>query len=471
MSGRRKPLRFCLRALAAAALLSGLPAGVQPVAGQTVSVEVQLARQDEHEPVPFELVQNHILFKARVDGQEVWATLDNGFDRTAIDLGFGRARKLGVSAPIGQGGTPTGRIELRQAINVPIEIPGQIRFSPPVVVTDLSAISRQFGVPVALVLGGDNFAFLSFFISPSQRIFQLTASGAMTAPPNSAVLILKNDKPQIDITIEGRPALVTLDMGDDVTVSVGEAAAKRLGLHDRPAVPGESRGAEGGVVATRAVVAETIGIGPARVDKVPVVIRPAALAGTGDGTIGMGLLANSNFLIDIKARRLWLIAPVGASHAEIAAAAASAARLYKAGATAEAERQFVHLRAIPSASPEDLNAICWAKASAGILLDSALIDCEAAVKLGGADPRHLDSLGMVLLQSGRLQESIAAYSQAIDKAQLASAYMGRALARARLGDAAPARADLAEARRRDPAVEKAYADLGLRLTPAAKDAP
>ena len=78
---------------------------------------------------------------------------------------------------------------------------------------------------------------------------------------------------------------------------------------------------------------------------------------------------------------------------------------------------------------------------------------------------------VVLLQSGRLQESIAAYSQAIDKAQLASAYMGRALARARLGDAAPARADLAEARRRDPAVENAYADLGLRLTPAAKDAP
>lgn len=467
LSGQLKLFHICV-GLLAAALLPGRPAHAQaaPGAGQTVSVEVQLAGPNEHKPVPFELIQNHVFFKARVDGQEVWAMLDNGFHRTAVDLAFASARNLAVSSPFGRGQTSTGTIELSEAANVPIEIPGQIKFRPPVVVTDLSFISRMAGIPVSLVVGADNFAFLSFFISPSQRTFQLAASGAMTPPPEAVALVLKNDKPLVDISIEGKDAVVAVDMGDDVTVALSQAAAERLGLATRASAPGESSGAEGGTVATRITTVSQIGLGRAVSDQVPVVITPVILPDDGDGRIGMGLLASSNFLIDIKAGRLWLLSPVGSSSAEIYAAAQSAARLYNAGATAEAERQFALLSGKVS-SAEDLNNLCWAKATARVLLESAIRECAEAVRQSEGNPSllasHLDSLGMALLQSGKFDEALAAYSQAIDKSQSASAYMGRALVHVRMGDTAQAEADLLEARRRDPAIEKAYADLGLHL--------
>lgn len=439
-----------------------------PGAGQTVSVEVQLAGPNEHKPVPFELIQNHVFFKARVDGQEVWAMLDNGFHRTAVDLAFARSRNFPVSSPFGRGQTPTGTLELSEAVNIPIEIPGQIKFRPPVVVTDLSFMSRMAGIPVSLVIGADNFAFLSFFISPSQRTFQLTASGAMTPPPQAVALVLRNDRPLIDISIEGKDAVVAVDMGDDVTVALSQAAAERLGLSARASNPGQSSGAEGGTVATRITTVSEIGLGRAVGEQVPVIITPAILPDDGDGRLGMGLLASSNFLIDIKARRIWLLSPVGNSSAEIYAAAQSAARLYNAGATAEAERQFALLSGKVS-SAEDLNNLCWAKATARVLLESAIRECTEAVRQSeGNTPllaSHLDSLGMALLQSGKLDEAKTAYSQAIEKSQSASAYMGRALVHRRMGDTSRAEADLLEARRRDPAIEKAYADLGLHVVP------
>ncbi len=136
--------------------------------------------------------------------------------------------------------------------------------------------------------------------------------------------------------------------------------------------------------------------------------------------------------------------------------------LHHAGRTAEAEKIFAEQRAKATTSG-DFNQLCWRKATAGMMLESALADCREALKLKSDNGAILDSLGLVLLRLGRLDEALAAYDQAIAKRSIADSFMGRAIVRARKGDVARANADRAEALSRDADIEGRFAEYGVRL--------
>lgn len=136
--------------------------------------------------------------------------------------------------------------------------------------------------------------------------------------------------------------------------------------------------------------------------------------------------------------------------------------LYKSGKTEEAEKAFREIRA-ESKEALDLNNLCWDKATAGILLESALADCNEAVRLDPDSGNILDSLGFVLLRLGRIHESVAAYDKAIARRNDATSLMGRAIAHSRNGDPARAEADRAEALKLYPDVESEFADYGLEF--------
>jgi tetratricopeptide (TPR) repeat protein len=111
----------------------------------------------------------------------------------------------------------------------------------------------------------------------------------------------------------------------------------------------------------------------------------------------------------------------------------------------------------------ELNELCWAKATADIMLDSALQDCEAALKLRPSEGRMLDSLGMVLLKLGRLDEALAAYNQAIAKRTGAASLMGRAFVYLRKGDRTRAEADAAAARKLVGDIEDTFSGYDLKF--------
>ena len=136
--------------------------------------------------------------------------------------------------------------------------------------------------------------------------------------------------------------------------------------------------------------------------------------------------------------------------------------LNKAGRTAEAEKIFAEQRAKAKA-PQDFNSLCWSKAIADVQLDSALADCREAVRRSPDAGPYQDSLGMVLLKLGRIDESLAAYEKAVAKGTGAASFMGRAIAHARKGQMALARADVAEARKLDADIEARFADYGLKI--------
>jgi len=136
--------------------------------------------------------------------------------------------------------------------------------------------------------------------------------------------------------------------------------------------------------------------------------------------------------------------------------------LYKAGRRPEAEKLLAAERSKAKTS-RDFNSLCWAKATAGIELDSALQDCQESLRLQPGNGATIDSLAFVKLRQGKVDEAITLYTQAIDKKTGSASYMGRAIAYSRKGDKAHSDADRNEALKLDPDAETRFAEYGMKL--------
>lgn len=133
----------------------------------------------------------------------------------------------------------------------------------------------------------------------------------------------------------------------------------------------------------------------------------------------------------------------------------------KASDRARADADFAAVRTQASTA-SGLNYVCWEKATAGVALESALADCDAALAKTPGFPAYLDSRAFVLLRLGRLDEAIAGYTQAIHKApQQAASLYGRGVAWSRKGDKAQAAADQAVALKIDPKVRTEFEGYGV----------
>jgi len=112
--------------------------------------------------------------------------------------------------------------------------------------------------------------------------------------------------------------------------------------------------------------------------------------------------------------------------------------------------------------PHALNLVCWFKATRALALDSALADCDAALKLSADTPAYLDSRGLVRLRGNDPKGAIADYSAALRHSpDLVSSLYGRGIAYARLGDRNRALADLSRARSNRPEIDAIWADYGI----------
>jgi len=100
-----------------------------------------------------------------------------------------------------------------------------------------------------------------------------------------------------------------------------------------------------------------------------------------------------------------------------------------------------------------LNNVCWTLAVAGVDLEQALRDCDAALALLPGSAGIMDSRAFVLLQLGRTADALELYDRALqlEPRQAASLY-GRGLARQALGRTAEGATDKAAATRLYPRV-------------------
>jgi tetratricopeptide (TPR) repeat protein len=148
-------------------------------------------------------------------------------------------------------------------------------------------------------------------------------------------------------------------------------------------------------------------------------------------------------------------------------------RSWRAGIRARAHQEalaaadFAWIRTRAGQDPSQLNNLCWGQAILNVSLDRALADCDEAIAAASAASRlsraaFLDSRAFVLLRLGRLDESIAAYNDALRlRPSHADSLFGRGVAELRAGAKAKGEADLAAARALDARIDKTFAGYGV----------
>lgn len=131
-----------------------------------------------------------------------------------------------------------------------------------------------------------------------------------------------------------------------------------------------------------------------------------------------------------------------------------------------AEKDFAAALRLDS-SPSGLNELCWEKAVAGVSLESALAQCDAAIAAAPRSASYHDSRGLVLLRLGRWDDAIAAYSRAIElQPRLDGSLFGRAIAWSRKGEKTRSDADAAAALAINPEAALDFEAYGLKLSDA-----
>ena len=135
----------------------------------------------------------------------------------------------------------------------------------------------------------------------------------------------------------------------------------------------------------------------------------------------------------------------------------------RAGNATLAEQDFRAARVKATTAPQ-FNDSCWSKATAGVALQSALADCDAALAKAPGTASYLDSRAFVLLRLDRLDEAEADYDRALAKSpRLPSSLYGRAVVLARKGEVAESQAAAAAASQADPNISNTFASYGVTM--------
>ena len=117
--------------------------------------------------------------------------------------------------------------------------------------------------------------------------------------------------------------------------------------------------------------------------------------------------------------------------------------------------------------PEDYWALgfrCFARGVAGIELDEALADCDAALRTKPDDASLLDSRAFVLYRQGKLNDAVDGYTAALTaNPDYASSLFMRGIVRLQLGDASQADADIKAAQSHQSNITTLYEGYGIRL--------
>ena len=293
-------------ALIASDLLIFQPASAQADLSKSFNfnVRVNFNVGEARKPVKFERIEGLIVFRAQVQGKDVWAVLDNLSDGSLLDTSFAQSVGLPMSAPVGRVRTQNGALERRWIDSVAIVVPGQISMITRLSSTDLGFFRRATGRQIVLIVGKELFDSLAFVVHRNGS-FEIAPSGSVNVSAGVESLQLGQGRPLLLAKINGTDVVLAIDLRFNGDVSLSEAAWKRVvpsGSSSKTIVSGQ---ADGQLVRRSASTLPNFSLGSTTLSAVEVT-QGISIEGA-DGLLGTGVLSQFTFALDVKAGKLWLI--------------------------------------------------------------------------------------------------------------------------------------------------------------------
>ncbi|WP_347302216.1 hypothetical protein V5740_09345 [Croceibacterium sp. TMG7-5b_MA50] len=238
-----------------------------------------------------------MLFPVTIAGREVWGLIDNRSEFSVIDTALAEAADLEMRAPSGTFPGPTGRVEKRQVLDVPVAIPGQFDTRmPALAAVDLQPLSALHQREIGFVLGRNILSSMFLFLDTGQRSAKIMPGGSSRATGGPSPLVLTQGSNLVELEVRGGTERAVLDLALGAGIHVSPAAYARLQPDALPTTR---------VNPTRKLDG-TVRIGPLSGRDPPLVIAPVE-DGEAEIAIGLPMFRNSVLLIDFAQEKLWLL--------------------------------------------------------------------------------------------------------------------------------------------------------------------
>lgn len=278
----------------------------KPRAAESITFDVNFKKGRQDKPLSVELVQNSIIVPIVVKGVKTFALLDNRMEHSQIDITFARSLGLDIGRDIGYLATPTGRVKQNLVRNVPIELEGQLDSIAPFAAADLSVVRESVDRPVSVIIGTDYFSQIAFIFDFSAKEMRLGPSGSLHVSADGTFATLTDQRPQVEVKINGATIPVTIDLGYNGDLILAPSAWLKLNLGHTPKTSQTTVYLDGKVSTTNYVTLPSLEFGPFEASRVKVSEQAIAAANT-EGLLGLGFLSRFDFALDSKAQKLWLI--------------------------------------------------------------------------------------------------------------------------------------------------------------------
>lgn len=307
-----------LTAILSAAILAQASASPTPQAAPAptpapsapLNLTLRFVGREGERPVPFEVAKGIVVFTVKIAGRDALAVLDNGAQGSLIDQSFAKEAGLQIGPPEGVIVTLAGSVPKRRVSNVPLSIPGAFETDVPALAAmDLSAVSKIVGKKIDFVFGADFFNITTVMVDASRGMMRIGPRAAARLPPTIPVFTVTGEQPHIEVTINGKPVSLMVDLGaNDMVVLTPEAWARIGGGADSGRSHTNHSIIDGATSQVRAELLPSVTLGPIRADNVRASIQPWPIS-KGDGAIGFGLLRRFVVIADLGENRLWLARP------------------------------------------------------------------------------------------------------------------------------------------------------------------
>lgn len=283
---------------AAIAFLLVVPTSELRASGEAAS-DGTITFQSDPQPIAIDTSKGVIFLRVEAGGRMVWALFDNGADDSVIDVGL--ARELGLDVGGRRGRIRTTHSSTRRTLvrGASLTLPGQFGFSGELDGADLGPASAALARDIGIILGMDMLGDLACLVDAPRRLIQCGQSGSVAADGRPAIALFRQNEGLISTTINGRPAQLELDLGNNRAVTIYRKPWRRLLAGSREVAMGRTFDMSGRTVRSTGARAVPVSLPP--YEMLVDIQKTGFEAERGDGMLGFELFADKLTLFDFGA--------------------------------------------------------------------------------------------------------------------------------------------------------------------------